>query len=406
MTRETSINTRKKTSNKNQTIIFVATLSYLAVAMLGSIGIYRLVNFEISLLLIASICIISFSLIVKTPLSRKQLFVLLTFSILFIQTLAASKYVAISAVNAFYLITSAAFFVSLQQSRYIFSHTESTINAIDGAKYAFIIFAVLHAITLVIFYLFEPGRTSGLLDDFSQASMLLLLAIGFAYPLWKDKSFFSAFSLLLFLAFFTSYSRTANFLLVVFLAILFLVERRKGSGGTVVKLCVLAAIAAFIVNIYPELVGKETISRGGLSHLSTLNSRTIYWQTAWDAILERPWLGWGLQTYAWTGIQETQPFNIIYFVHNDYLQIWHDLGVFWLLLFVGVYAFVLFKHLPIKIKLGRTVSLYYAEQALTKTLAWLVLFSIALYMCINFLILSFEFQIGIAILLADLLEND
>jgi len=397
---------RELSGKNHQIITFVLVLSYLVVSLLGSVGIYKLINFELGLTIIASVSLLNFHLTVKAPLSTKQIAVLLLFSALFIHTLATSGYLAFSAVLAFYAITSAALFVSLQQSKHTLKGNSGAQTAIIGAKYAFIFFAIAHAITLIFFYLFQPVRTTGLLDDYSQASIILLIAIGFAYPLWKDKSFFSAFALIMFLAYFTSYSRTANFLLFLFLFILFFIEYKNKSVGNVFKLLILATLAAIVVTSYPEFVDREAIDRGGLAHFSTLNSRTIYWQTAWDAILQKPWLGWGLRTYAWTGIQETQPFNIIYFVHNDYLQIWHDLGVFWLILFVGIYAFILLKYLPIKFNLKEAISFTLVQQPLTKSITWLLLVLIAMYMCVNFLIASLEFQIAIAILLVDLLDND
>jgi len=390
----------------HQILIFVTVFSYLVISALGSIGLYKVINFDLGLILTGTLCLISFGCVVQRPIPKKQIVILAIVSLLFIQSLMNSSYLAFSAVLAFYFATSAALLVTLQQSRFLTPTSNYRDTALLGAKYAFILFAVLHSITLVFFYLFEPNRTTGLLDDYSQASMILLLALGLAYPLWKENRFFSAFALVLLIAYFTSYSRTANFLLVIFLLILFFVERRNDSINSTLKLSLLAGLAYFFVALYPELVGKEMVDRGGLAQFSTLNSRTIYWQTAWDAIIQKPWFGWGLRTYAWTGIQETQPFNIIYFVHNDYLQIWHDLGIFWLLLLLGSCAFILVKHLPVTISFQQPFSIAAKDQPLQKQIAWLLILTVAMYMCINFLITSFEFQIAIAIILTDLLDHD
>ena len=389
-------------------LIFCIVLVYMVVAMFRSIGIYELFSLQpaVVLLAIAGLCcLFAFNL---QGIKRHQTLTLLVFFILFIYSATVSRFPATSLVLSFFMFASAIIFVGLEFADSDFAQNTKSANKYaitDSAKIAFIICTSIHALTMVVFYLFQPERTTGLMDDFSQASMLLLLAYAFAYPLFKDKTFFSAFSLIYFIACFTAFSRTVNLLLIVLFAALFLLELRRKNLKNVAKLAALAVIALGIVYMYPGFVGETTVDRGGLSHLSTLNSRTIYWQTAWQAIQQKPLLGHGLGLFSFTGIKEAQPFNIIYFVHNDYLQIWHDLGIFWLVLFVSAIAYLLFRYSPFKLSNGTGYPIAINSENSRRLLAWFMLLSIALYMSINFLIFKIEFQLAIAILLVDLLRT-
>lgn len=383
-------------------------LAYMAVAMFSSIGIYELFGMQSSIVLL-TLCGLACLIVFNTQgLHTRQTFTLLIFFTLFIYSIIYSRFPATSAVLSFFMFSSAMLLVALELAdKALVKNTCSTnIYAVtNAAKIAFIICASLHALTMVVFYLFQPLRTTGLMDDYSQAAMLLLLAYGFAYPLLKNKVFFSAFSLIYFIACFTAFSRTVNLLLIVLFTGLFLLELTRGQLKDVAKIAALALIALVLVYLYPSFLDETTVDRGGLSHLSTLNSRTIYWQTAWEAIQQKPLLGHGLGLFSFTGIKEAQPFNTIYFVHNDYLQLWHDLGIFWLTLFVGVIAYLLIQYSPIKISSAKEHMISINSEDARRLLAWFMLLSIALYMCINFLIFKIEFQLAIALLLVDLLRK-
>ena len=73
--------------------------------------------------------------------------------------------------------------------------------------------------------------------------------------------------------------------------------------------------------------------------------------------------------------------------------------------FVGTYFYLLSKHAPIKWQAPTSALSLIDTSNARKYIAWSLLACIALYMSINFLITNIEFQVAIAILLADLLRK-
>jgi len=75
---------------------------------------------------------------------------------------------------------------------------------------------------------------------------------------------------------------------------------------------------------------------------STLSGRTEIWKQAWRFILQRPLLGWGYAAF-WRGL-EGHSFEVaaalrfvVFHAHNGFLEIWLELGLPGLLLFVLSY---------------------------------------------------------------------
>jgi len=75
---------------------------------------------------------------------------------------------------------------------------------------------------------------------------------------------------------------------------------------------------------------------------TTFSGRTEIWKQVWRFILERPLLGWGYAAF-WRGI-EGQSFEvvaamrfIVFHAHNGFLEIWLELGIVGLTLFVLSY---------------------------------------------------------------------
>jgi len=386
--------------------------------MFRTIGQIKFLETNQAIAALSITCLAGFALLVRSKLSKTQLAVLSVFLCILVHSAVTSRYVGVSLIFAYYAVCSAMLYIILSHADLIDSQIarsgDDTLNntsysatgsLLNVAKLAFIFCACLHAIALVIFYIYLPKRTFGLMDDYSQASMILLLAYGMAYPIFKEKSFFSAFSLILFVAYFTTFSRTANLLLVMFFIALFIYERRNNNSSQVLKLAGLAVAAVLLVNVYPSLLNEATVDRGGLAHFSTLNSRTLYWGAAWEGILSAPFKGHGLGMYAWTGVKESVPFNNIYFVHNDYLQVIHDLGVFWGATIFGTLFYILVKFAPIDRLTAQRPFISISQTESRQFLGWTLMVLIAAYMSINFLIVSLEFQAAIAILLVDTLRK-
>ena len=168
----------------------------------------------------------------------------------------------------------------------------------------------------------------------------------------------------------------------------------------------LAIVLAFIaVQFYPLVTGSELVDRGGLQDLSNLNSRTIYWQVAFSSIKENPLWGTGLGTFEWSGIKEVFPFQYIPSVHNDYLQWWLELGIFWAILLTALQIRVLWKTFPIELSVSnpQAMEIKSSEQAF---LSWVMLVLISMYMVINFIVGFLIFQLLIALLVTEVLSDE
>lgn len=342
-----------------------------------------------------------------SPLIEKpsiRLWPLLVAVLLFIYTLLTSKYLPRSLTTASSIFGCVLFYLSL--SGPINTDGSRVNNSLyELALRCLLVLACIHSLYSVIQYILMPARVTGLLSDYSQASLIILLCFALSYTRIRDKSYGVAITFLLFLGFFTPFSRSVNFLLILFLGMLFCIELKNKATARVAKHIAVIIVAAIIVYLFPLLVEGDIVNRGGLSQFSTLNSRTIYWEVAWQAILENPLFGHGLMSYQFTGIQTHLPFHEIYHIHNDYLQIWHDLGGLWSLLFVICCAWLLLRNAPVKIKLGRplvSIRPITDEKLICGSLLWLL----ALYMMINFMVLHTVFMLTIALILFELHSNE
>jgi O-antigen ligase len=270
-----------------------------------------------------------------------------------------------------------------------------------------LVVTVIHSVSLISQYIEFPNRVTGLLKDYSQASMIILITFGLVYSRIRDSKYATPLCFVLFLGFFTTFSRTANVLLIVFLCALSLKEYNQGTFRRFAELTLIIGFAALIVYTFPMLAELEVVDRGGLAHIKTLNSRTTYWFAAWQAIQQVPFSGHGLNTFELTGIKVFLPQEEISMIHNDYLQILHDLGIVWFTLFVAALGYLIVKTAPCR-NIWNPVALLRAaaDTSLDKFVCWILLILIAAYMTINFLILSSLFQLSIVLILVKLMSTE
>ena len=337
---------------------------------------------------------------------NKYKWILLTFVILFVYSIGLSKFTERSAYFALSYFFSFLFFCTISDfGEHLSGKTANIDNtsdiAINSCKKLLLIFSVVQSIALIYQYSIEPIRSTGLFLDYSQASLIILLAFGMNYHWLKNNKWTgSLITLILFIGFFTTFSRTCNFLLVVLMALIGYAEWREKNLKfvTVTGITIIAAYA-LVVSFTPWLLESVTIDRGGLAHMSTLNSRTIYWQSALDAIYANPWWGHGLGNFEYLGIKEFIPYSSVNSAHNDYLQIFVDIGIVWLCLFTVSVISLLYFHLPFFKGSGANLTLD------SQYLAWCLILCLTLYMLINFVIHSMLFQLTICLIIYDLIED-
>ena len=90
--------------------------------------------------------------------------------------------------------------------------------------------------------------------------------------------------------------------------------------------------ASYLIRDASHLIRSEGI-------VSTLSHRLMLYDIAWRQIKEKPFLGQGFHTYRYFQVRDQHAphiGNATRFVHNDYLQLWMETGIFGLLLFISV----------------------------------------------------------------------
>jgi len=315
-----------------------------------------------------------------------------------IQTLISSIYVARSFVLYLQIASSFFFFCALVDIEdYEKIQKEKIYNAINLCLVGF---GLLQASALIIEFLDTRFRSTGILLDYSQASFFILVTFILSLKATYKSPLWNLYVLILFLGFFTAYSRTSNFLLVFFLIIAAYYRFFSKDSNLRISTLFVIGIAFLAVHYFPLLINEEVVSRGGLAHFKTLNSRTFYWESAIEAIKQNPIWGYGLTNYEYLGIKEKVPVQLVVFPHNDYLETWVSLGIFWVIVLMASIAFILIKYLPI-----RLWSLKLKTTDLETFMAWTLILCGALYMIINFIVYALTFQILIAITLSRLVKG-
>ena len=161
---------------------------------------------------------------------------------------------------------------------------------------------------------------------------------------------------------FSKHRRTAFDLLSLALFVLVLIM--SGSRAAwLIEAALLAVWCILILAKHMQDRGRVVLTAAGLCSLpilfgcgvaffsvlapllgrdATLSGRTGIWQHVWPFVLERPWLGWGYGAF-WRGIQG-EAFRVIAAVHfivihahNGFLEIWLELGLIGLVLFLLSY---------------------------------------------------------------------
>ncbi|MFT5610788.1 MAG: O-antigen ligase [Polaribacter sp.] len=333
--------------------------------------------------------------------------VFLVLAALFIYSIVFSNFTARSAFLALSFLFSFLFYCTLKDLK-LSAISGNKADYIVLCKLAIAIYSLAHAVLLVYQYSQNPVRSTGFFLDYSQASIFILISFCLVYPYLKKLIVpGSVLTFILFLGFFTTYSRTSNFLLIIMLGAIAVFEWKKGDIKHLALLCIVIFLAYLCIYAYPLLVDANTVSRGGISQLATLNSRVYYWGSAIDAIKTHPFMGNGLGNFEYLGIKDIYPFHTIQYVHNDYLQVWVDLGLFWLLAFIAFLSRNLLHYRPKFSDLGVSITAMEKQHiALTRYLAWSLLAALCLYMLINFIVHSFLLQILIVVIFVDLTEDD
>ena len=359
-------------------------------------------------MILASTSVVLFLFFSEDQLHTSAKIFISTSIILFLFSYFNSAFVTRSITTALIFSTSAIVFATLGNPKIKLLKLIGwkTIDLINSVKIIVLVLAILHACVLVLGYLMFPDmRWTGLFRDYSQSAFFILIVWGLTYPLFKYKSIGVGITVVLFLGFFSSFSRSANFILVVFIALLLFFEFKKSNLLVISKHIVCIFLSLLILYIYPIIIEFEMVDRGGVTGLSDIGVRLKIWMAAIESIARYPLFGIGLGNFENSGIKPFFPFVVIFSVHNDYLQIFTELGVFWFIAFVGFILYILATKSPFKkltLLLSSETSNKFQER---QYIAWSIMFCMCLYMSINFMISFFNFQLLVVLCLLDLYEN-
>lgn len=134
-----------------------------------------------------------------------------------------------------------------------------------------------------------------------------------------------------------SLSRTAS----AACALQFIALATRGRGrGEVLKVLLLGAVTAYAVYLaftrfqplQDRFIDNDHEEIGGI--VTGTSGRSRLWSITWDSISDSPWLGHGIGSAQQTIMDTLGPSSVAHPL-NDYLRLWHDLGLVGLVLWVS-----------------------------------------------------------------------
>lgn len=108
-------------------------------------------------------------------------------------------------------------------------------------------------------------------------------------------------------------------------------------GALLALIALVAVSGSVLVVVYRDAL-MEAMGRN-----ATLSGRVAIWHAVWPFVLQRPWLGWGYESFwrGWTGpsfqVSSTVHF-LVFHAHNGYLDLWLQTGLVGLGLFAAAYG--------------------------------------------------------------------
>ncbi len=136
-------------------------------------------------------------------------------------------------------------------------------------------------------------------------------------------------------------SMTALVVVAVLLVLVEFYARFSRSLRVTLLLGTLGLLVCGMVGLW--LVGSTATAFGLVGRDITLTGRTLLWALVWDAIGQRPWLGYGFGTF-WGGASEAAnrlTLDLGWWTphaHSGFLELWLELGAAGVALFVVGYA--------------------------------------------------------------------
>lgn len=238
-------------------------------------------------------------------------------------------------------------------------------------KYLLLIFALLALWALVQYfgqtaYIIQMGRRANAIfttpNSFAAALNLITLLLIGLYLGGRLPRTAAALVLLLFAALLTSESRGGWIAFaggMVLLLVLFRFTVSHFDKARFVRLLAGMGLVLVVYTVYHvsgfDIVRDDGLDSGGLQTaaerfpLATMagsgSHRLQIYADTWQLIREKPWLGYGFMAFGdhYGRVQSDRHEHTIHFTHNDYLQLWMELGLPGLLLLTALIAACLWQ---------------------------------------------------------------
>ncbi len=239
------------------------------------------------------------------------------------------------------------------------------------------------------------------------APIFLLMCLGVALSVWRfgpNRRMAAFLSALYTASIFASLARTASFLALTAVMVALLAKARvRGVWALAAGAGIALATAAYAVSASPLLQNRFfwEVPTGGMGDLQSLKTagRWRLWPAVLVSALEAPWFGHGLGTarkVAAGAFPETKDVTE-YHPHNEWLQVFHDLGA------VGV-VFLLWAWGGVLLRVARRWASATSDVSQKRSMAATIACAAVVATSITGNTLHKPFAVGVAMLLVGISE--
>ncbi|MBR9846119.1 MAG: O-antigen ligase family protein [Algicola sp.] len=204
--------------------------------------------------------------------------------------------------------------------------------------YIILLIGALSILINALVFPLDYGRYSGFYLDPNSAGFTCLMGVALSFAIKNNTLKYVGLSILTFCGALT-FSRTFFLLWLIMLLISVFQNRNNIKifiGGFAAILLLLTVATSLKLNTERLSILDSLVDDGKVSQSIDEDSRTETWALYYDKIYESPFVGNGYKSFMSDYIYDVG-------VHNNYLRVLGDAGVFPFLVFLGTYVFMFFK---------------------------------------------------------------
>ncbi|MDO6823286.1 O-antigen ligase family protein [Marinobacter sp. 1_MG-2023] len=292
----------------------------------------------LSVLWVISVCCL-FVVRGSAPIARLEFY-----AIIFLVVLFASIFFSQWPWVSFWVACS----LSLMSIGFMIFLNDGSSVAKKYLKLSIVVFASCNASVVMFMSILHVDRTGGMFADANLAanlSVIAILILSESVVVDEKKHKLVVWLMLLFLgvATFSMQSRAAILVLLISFLFIFILCSNRYRKSLLTIFSVLVA-AYFLSNMLLSFRVSDSISP--FSRVESFNYRLDIWMSGLKLFFNSPWFGSGLGTFSllYPAVREPSEVGTVgFFVHNDYLQLLLELGVFGFVACIAFPLIVIFK---------------------------------------------------------------